>query len=227
MLQPFPKRHWHMAEAHGTATRSLPNWCSLSAEVTLKGTLIALAAIPISALLWGLFTGRWTAESRRARKLQKGAQVSAVMRIPVPWVFILVYLAGVAVQRVLPIAIPSPGLGWVIRATGFVFIGVGIVIAFSALGIFRKTKTTTVPHETPSTLVISGPYRFTRNPMYVGLTLEYLGVAGARLEIWPVIVLPLLLAYINFLVIPVEEQNLLGVFGDAYLQYGARVGRWL
>jgi protein-S-isoprenylcysteine O-methyltransferase Ste14 len=142
-------------------------------------------------------------------------------------VFILVYLAGVAVQRVLPIAIPWPRLGWVIRATGFVFIGLGIVVAFSALGIFRKTKTTTVPHETPSTLVISGPYRFTRNPMYVGLTLEYLGVAGARLEIWPVIMLPLLLAYINFLVIPVEEQNLRAVFGDAYQQYGARVGRWL
>jgi protein-S-isoprenylcysteine O-methyltransferase Ste14 len=195
--------------------------------VTLRGTLIALAAIPISAVLWGLFTGRWTAESRRARKLQAGASVSAVMRIPVPWVFILVYLVGVALQRVLPIVPPSPGLAWVIRVTGFVFIGIGIVFAFSALGIFRKTKTTTVPHETPSTLVISGPYRFTRNPMYVGLTLEYLGVAGVRLEIWPVVLLPLLLAYINFMVIPVEERNLRGVFGDAYEQYGARVGRWL
>jgi protein-S-isoprenylcysteine O-methyltransferase Ste14 len=195
--------------------------------MTLRGTLIALAAIPISALLWGLFTGRWTAESRRARKLQGGARVSAIMRIPVPWVFILVYLAGVALQRVLPIAIPSPDLAWIIRVTGFVFIAVGIGVAFSALGIFRKTKTTTVPHETPSTLVISGPYRFTRNPMYVGLTLVYLGVAGTRLEIWPAIVLPVLLAYINFVVIPVEEQNLRGVFGDAYQQYGARVGRWL
>jgi protein-S-isoprenylcysteine O-methyltransferase Ste14 len=195
--------------------------------VTLKGTLIALAAIPISALLWGLFTGRWSAESRRARKLETGTPANVIMRIPVPWVFILVYLAGVAVQRVLPISIPSPSIAWVIRTTGFVFIGVGIVVAFSALGIFRKKKTTTVPHETPSTLVISGPYRFTRNPMYVGLTLEYLGVAGARLDIWPVIVLPLLLAYINFLVIPIEEQNLRAVFGDAYQQYGARVGRWL
>jgi protein-S-isoprenylcysteine O-methyltransferase Ste14 len=216
-----------LRKGHGTATRSLPNWCSLSAEVDLSGTLIALAAIPISALLWGFFTGRWTAESRRARALQKGASVSAIMRIPVPWVFILVYLAGVAVQRVLPIAIRSPGLAWVIRVTGFVFIAVGIAVAFSALGIFRRTKTTTVPHETPSTLVTSGPYRFTRNPMYVGLTLDYLGVAGARLEIWPIIVLPLLLAYINFVVIPVEERNLRGVFGDTYQEYGARVGRWL
>jgi len=183
----------------------------------LSGTLIALAAIPISALLWGLFTGRWTAESRRARKLQKDAAVSPVMRIPVPWVFILVYLAGVAIQRVLPIAIRPSQLASIIRAAGFVFVVVGIGFAFSALGIFKKTKTTTVPHETPSTLVTSGPYRFTRNPMYVGLTLE----------IWPAIVLPLLLAYVNFVVIPVEEQSLRGVFGDAYQEYGARVGRWL
>jgi protein-S-isoprenylcysteine O-methyltransferase Ste14 len=62
--------------------------------------------------------------------------------------------------------------------------------------------------------------------MYVGLTLIYIGVAGTRLEIWPVIVLPLLLAYINFVVIPVEENNLRGVFGDDYQKYGARVGRW-
>jgi len=149
------------------------------------------------------------------------------MRVPVPWVFILVYLVSVGVQQFLPIVIPSPDLAWIIRIAGFVFVGVGIAVAFSAVGIFRKTKTTTVPHETPSTLVISGPYRFTRNPMYVGLTLIYLGVAGTRNEIWPVIVLPLLLAYINFLVIPVEEKNLHGVFGVEYQKYSERVGRWL
>jgi protein-S-isoprenylcysteine O-methyltransferase Ste14 len=149
------------------------------------------------------------------------------MRVPVPWVFILVYLAGVGVQHFLPIVIPSPDFAWIIRIAGFVFVGVGIAVAFSALGIFRKTRTTTVPHETPSTLVMSGPYRFTRNPMYVGLTLVYLGVAGTRNEIWPVIVLPLLLAYINFLVIPVEEKNLHGVFGVEYHKYSERVGRWL
>jgi protein-S-isoprenylcysteine O-methyltransferase Ste14 len=191
------------------------------------GTLIALAAIPVSAILWGLFTGRWSAESRRAREGQKDALVSPVKRIPPPWVFILAYLAGGTVQRFLPIVIPSPDLAWIIRVAGFVFVAVGIAIAFSAVGIFRKAKTTIVPHETPSTLVISGPYRFTRNPMYVGLTLVYLGVAGTRNEIWPVIVLPLVLAYINFLVIPVEEKNLRGVFGDEYQNYGERVGRWL
>jgi protein-S-isoprenylcysteine O-methyltransferase Ste14 len=194
----------------------------------MKGTLIALAAIPISALLWGLFTGRWTAESRRSRHLHReAASVSPVMRVPPPWLFILMYLVGVALQRILPIGIRSPELASIIRVAGFVFVVAGIAFAASALGIFKKAKTTTVPFETPSTLVISGPYRFTRNPMYVGLTLIYLGVAGTRSEMWPVILLPLMLAYINFLVIPVEEENLRGVFGDAYRDYGTRVRRWL
>jgi protein-S-isoprenylcysteine O-methyltransferase Ste14 len=110
---------------------------------------------------------------------------------------------------------------------GLAFVVVGIAIAFSALGIFKRRSTTTIPFERPTSLVMSGPYRFTRNPMYVGLTLIYLGVAGTRAELWPVIVLPVLLAYVNFIVIPVEEQHLREAFGDSYAQYSARVRRWL
>jgi protein-S-isoprenylcysteine O-methyltransferase Ste14 len=149
------------------------------------------------------------------------------MRFPVPWVFILVYLAGVAVQHFVPIAIHSPDVSRTIRMGGFVLVGIGIFVAFSALGIFRKASTTTVPFERPSTLVTSGPYRFSRNPMYVALTLEYIGVAGARNEIWPLLFLPLVLVYVNFMIIPFEERRLYDVFGDAYQAYGARVRRWL
>jgi protein-S-isoprenylcysteine O-methyltransferase Ste14 len=201
---------------------------SLNERDYVRGALIALAAIPISAVLWGLFTGRWMAESRRARKLHRhAASVSPVMRVPPPWLFILIYLVGVALQRILPMGIRSPELASIIRLAGFVFVVAGIAFGASALGIFKKAKTTTVPFETPSTLVISGPYRFTRNPMYMGLTLLYLGVAGTRSEIWPVIVLPLMLAYVNFVVIPVEERNLAGVFGESYQQYRAKVRRWI
>jgi protein-S-isoprenylcysteine O-methyltransferase Ste14 len=63
--------------------------------------------------------------------------------------------------------------------------------------------------------------------MYVSMTLLYLGVAAIRLEIWPVLVLPLVLVYLNFLVIPVEERRLHDVFGGEYQAYGARVRRWL
>jgi protein-S-isoprenylcysteine O-methyltransferase Ste14 len=153
--------------------------------------------------------------------------VTPLMRIPPPLVFILMYLVGVAAQRTLPISIRASEASRVIHVAGFVLVGLGILIAFSALGLFRKVSTTIIPFEKPSTLVTSGPYRFSRNPMYVSLTLLYLGVAAISLEIWPIIVLPLVLVYLNFLVIPVEERRLHDVFGDDYQAYGARVRRWL
>ena len=158
---------------------------------------------------------------------QNGARINPVMRIPVPWVFILAYLIGFVVQLYLPIPIRSPGIVRISLIVGLTLVVIGIAFAFSALGIFGKRSTTTIPFETPTSLVTSGPYRFTRNPMYVGLTLIYLGVAGTRAELWPVILLPVLLAYVNFIVIPVEERHLRDAFGNTYAQYGLRVRRWL
>lgn len=152
--------------------------------------------------------------------------IHPVMNIPVPWVFILTYLIGFVVQLYLPMTIRSTVSATVIREVGLIVAGIGIVIAFSALGVFRKRKTTTIPFETPSELVTAGPYRFTRNPMYLGLTLIYIGVAGTRLEVWPLILLPFLLAYINFVVIPFEERRLADTFGDQYRLYRAGVRRW-
>jgi protein-S-isoprenylcysteine O-methyltransferase Ste14 len=158
---------------------------------------------------------------------KNGARINPVMRIPVPWVFILAYLVGFVVQLYLPIPVQSAKVVRISLITGLVLVVIGVAFAFSALGIFKKRSTTTIPFERPTSLVMSGPYRFSRNPMYVGLTLIYLGVAGTRAEFWPVIVLPVLLAYVNFIVIPVEEQHLREAFGDSYVQYSARVRRWL
>ena len=194
----------------------------------MPGILIALTVIVVSVLLWGLLTRRWSAESRRSRALLKNAApIHPVMHIPVPWVFILAYLVGVAAQLFLPIHIRSSEVARYGLIAGLIFVVVGVAVAFSALGIFRKRRTTTIPFDTPTSLVTSGPYRFTRNPMYVGLTLIYVGVAGTRAELWPVIVLPVLLAYVNFIVIPLEERHLHDAFGDAYAHYGAGVRRWL
>jgi protein-S-isoprenylcysteine O-methyltransferase Ste14 len=63
--------------------------------------------------------------------------------------------------------------------------------------------------------------------MYVGLVLAYVGEAGILRQIWPMLLLPLTVAYLNWVVIPVEERKLTEVFGEAYKQYQARVRRWL
>jgi protein-S-isoprenylcysteine O-methyltransferase Ste14 len=63
--------------------------------------------------------------------------------------------------------------------------------------------------------------------MYVGLTFAYIGEAGLMKQVWPLALLPLVLAYVNWTVIPLEESKLREVFGDEYEQYRLRVRRWV
>jgi protein-S-isoprenylcysteine O-methyltransferase Ste14 len=140
-------------------------------------------------------------------------------------VFVLGYLLGVVVELVRH-SVPAaafPGAGFI----GAVVFAIGAVIAGSGLVTFRKAKTTTVPGEKSAQLVTWEPYRFTRNPMYVGLSVAYLGEALILRQIWPLLFLPLVLAYVNWVVIPLEETRLLEVFGADYDRYRARVRRWI
>lgn len=149
-----------------------------------------------------------------------------LMRVPVPWVFVLTYLVGAELGSFRRLTI-RPESAVVSMIAGGVLFAVGAVIAGWSLVLFRKARTTTVPGNTSAKLVTSGPYRFTRNPMYIGLTLAYMGEAGLLKQIWPVIVLPLILGYLNWTVIPVEEARLKAVFQDEYEQYRSRVRRWV
>ena len=151
--------------------------------------------------------------------------IRLLLHVPVPWVFVLVYLIGVAVEHVWPMHLIDqvPDLG----AAGGVVLAIGAVFAGWGLVTFWKARTTTVPGETSSQMVTWGPYRFTRNPMYVGLTIAYLGEALLLRQLWPVVLLPLVIAYVNWIVIPLEESKLREAFGEQYDQYRARVGRWV
>lgn len=148
-----------------------------------------------------------------------------LMHVPVPWVFVLTYLIGAALERVSRRTI-SPRAAMVTTILGAILFTVGAVIAGWGLVLFRKAKTTTVPGKSSLKLVTWGPYRFTRNPMYVGLVLAYIGEAALLEQIWPIVVLPFTVAYLNWTVIPVEEAKLEEAFQDQYVQYRLRVGRW-
>jgi protein-S-isoprenylcysteine O-methyltransferase Ste14 len=149
-----------------------------------------------------------------------------MVHVPVPWVFVLTYLLGAALQSLRPWTI-SPAAARASVITGGVLFAVGAVIAGWGLMIFHKARTTTVPGESSVKLVTWGPYRFTRNPMYVGLSLAYLGEAALLRQIWPVLLLPVTLAYLNLTVIAVEEAKLQEVFHDQYERYRLRVRRWV
>jgi protein-S-isoprenylcysteine O-methyltransferase Ste14 len=163
---------------------------------------------------------------RAAQQAESRNPFRLLMRVPVPWVFVLTYLVGVVMEYVWPtqrIVQRVPGIGFV---SGVLFL-IGASVAAWGLLTFRKARTTTVPGKLSSQLVTWGPYRFTRNPMYLGLTLAYLGEAGVLRQVWPVVLLPLVIAYLNWVVIPVEEEKLREVFGSDYNAYRANVRRWL
>ncbi len=110
---------------------------------------------------------------------------------------------------------------------GFGVFAIGAGLAGWGWFIFHNARTTTIPGKTSAMLVTWGPYRFTRNPMYVGLSIAYFGEAAILHQIAPLVFLPLTIVYLNRVVIPVEEERLSAVFGAEYEQYQNRVGRWL
>lgn len=146
------------------------------------------------------------------------------VRVLPPLVFLAVIVLGLAVGYVLPTRVAPPGLAhWV----GAVPAAAGLLLGASAAGLFRLAGTTVHPHRASSALVTRGPYRFTRNPMYVGLTLVTLGVGIAAQSLWVLLLLPAALRVIVLWVIRPEEAFLRERFGGAYEAYLARVRRWL
>jgi protein-S-isoprenylcysteine O-methyltransferase Ste14 len=148
------------------------------------------------------------------------------LHIPVPWVFVLGYLLGVCLEYAFP-----PGLSTETQKrfylAGIVLFLLGAILAGWAWGLFHRARTTTIPGRASTALVTWGPYRFTRNPMYVGLSLGYLGEAGLLRHVWPIPLLLFVIAYVNWLVIPIEEARLLEIFGNEYASYRKRVRPWL
>ncbi len=93
--------------------------------------------------------------------------------------------------------------------------------------IFRRAGTTRNPGEHSTRLATWGPYRVSRNPMYVGLAPAYIAESILLRRLWSILVLPLVVAYLNREVIPVEEQTLREVFQGECEEYCAHVRRWL
>jgi protein-S-isoprenylcysteine O-methyltransferase Ste14 len=144
------------------------------------------------------------------------------LKIPPPVVALLVATAMWGIS----LTTPSAEAG-VVAAIAIALAGVGFAIAGSLA--FRRAKTTVNPlkPETTTSLVTSGVYRFTRNPMYIGLALVLLGwavfVSSALALLGPLV---FILYMSRFQIVP-EERVLSGMFGTAYSAYQAKVRRWL
>ena len=106
-------------------------------------------------------------------------------------------------------------------------LAVGLIMGLLAAGLFRRAGTDVKPWRTSTALVTDGPYRWTRNPMYLGMTLVYLGLALAADSLVAVLLLIPVVVIIQTQVIAREERYLEGKFGDEFRAYKARVRRWL
>jgi len=147
--------------------------------------------------------------------------MSKLLHIPPPVYALLALGICKGLDSLLPLPfISSPELGTLIALPGL-----GLLF-WAWLGFFQK-KTTPIPTGEPSALVIDGPYRFTRNPMYLGLLPILTSIAfftGSAIYLLS----PLMTFYVvDRLFIPYEEAKLERLFGEDYAQLKSRVKRWL
>ena len=113
------------------------------------------------------------------------------------------------------------------KSAGYTLVIVGFLVAMWGGITFSRAHTAIIPNRPASSLVDAGPYRFTRNPMYTGMTVAYLGGILLLNTWWAVIFLPLALSLLYRFVVKREERYLSAEFGTAYDEYRKRVKRWI
>jgi protein-S-isoprenylcysteine O-methyltransferase Ste14 len=152
---------------------------------------------------------------------------NAGVRFPPPFLFVIGFLVGWVLDRYWR-ALPLSRFGSsALHPFGWSALTLGVILIVWGMVTFRRAKTAIHPHHSASQLVTHGPYRFTRNPMYTGLTIAYLGGSALLDSLWPIIVLPLVLLVLFKTVISREEMYLTDAFGAEYTNYLASVRRWL
>ncbi len=145
--------------------------------------------------------------------------------VPPPVTYLVALLIGIGLQRLWPTA-PFP-VPWHYVA-GVVLPLLALVILPPVLTRFRRAGTPFFDfRKRASALITDGPYRFSRNPSYVALTLLYLGLGTILNNAWVLfLVIPVLLV-MHFGVVLREERHLEAVFGEEYVRYKSAVRRWL
>lgn len=145
---------------------------------------------------------------------------------PPPFIFAIFLFAGWWIDHALGTPKIAVDATWQkVLAVGLILAGLGLEMW--AGGLFHRAGTNAIPYKPSTALVTDGPFRFTRNPMYVGFALTYLGLAfGLNTPIGIALLLPCLI-FMTWGVVMREERYLEAKFGQAYIDYKKRVRRWL
>jgi len=132
---------------------------------------------------------------------------------------------GFVLNWFLPLGLSndSSSLKWL----ALVFALTALILGFYCVAIFYRNKTSFHPGGHTEYIVIGGPYRFSRNPMYLSLLMLQLSLAMYFMSLWLLLTLPLLqLLLLKGVILP-EEQYLDRRFGESYLKYKSQVRRWI
>jgi protein-S-isoprenylcysteine O-methyltransferase Ste14 len=145
---------------------------------------------------------------------------------PPPLLYVAIFLISVLIDHFIRIdqSFFSSTIGLI---ASVVFIIAGFALMFPAVITFFQTKNSLIPIKAATSLQTSGVYAFSRNPMYLGLLLIYVGLAFLIGNWWTLLFVPLLVVLINKLIILKEESYLERAFGAAFIEYKKKVRQWL
>jgi protein-S-isoprenylcysteine O-methyltransferase Ste14 len=156
--------------------------------------------------------------------MSKEASAGPGIHLPPP----VIYLAALVIGSVLDYQWPlSPLLGSSRYVVGSIIALAGGLIMPPVLVRFRRSGTTIDVRKPATALITEGPYRFSRNPIYVSLTLLYLGIGTLLNNAWILILVAPVFLVMNLWVVSREERHLEATFGEEFLRYKAAVRRWL
>jgi protein-S-isoprenylcysteine O-methyltransferase Ste14 len=153
---------------------------------------------------------------------------AAAVRIFPPAAPLLTVLVGVALGRVFPL-----GSKFMPQAPFRYWIGGAIIVAsiyllgFKAVRTMRRSGQSENPYKKTTKIIEAGPFKVTRNPMYLQMVLVCIGFAVLLSNIWILSLTPACAISLHFLAILPEEKYLERKFGDTYLDYKRRVRRWI
>jgi len=146
------------------------------------------------------------------------------IRVPPPLIYLLALLLGLLLNRRLRVPFLSRGVA---RVLGWPLVGGALALTAWFVRTLRGADTTLRTDKPVSSLVQDGPFRYSRNPGYLSLTMLYAGIAIRRNALWAILLLPLVVYVIQREVIEREERYLERTFGEEYLAYKRGVRRWV
>ncbi len=143
------------------------------------------------------------------------------VRVPPPVMVAGSVLSGIGLDLIIPLAL-SPLVFW----PGLILMALAALLALACAWQFFRARTHIEPWQPTSRIIVSGVYRFSRNPIYLAMFVFQIGLGLWLANGWVVLCGSLTLRLLSYFVIRREETYLLAKFGDEYLAYTQQVRRW-